>query len=338
MTKQRNYSQKHYRISIPKTGLYRIDYNTLINAGIPLGSINPKNFQLFCKGEEQYITINGESDNVFNPTDYIEFYAKKNDASFDSIAYSSSRIPNPYIALFNDTNYVFLTWNNSISNKRMAFETDVNFTGYTATNYYYSEKVDVYTNDYSVGNTFLDVISDPRYVVGEGLGKFITKGQSTQSNFGNLNVYQSASLPVYLKASFSGVTTEYIPGINFDHQLKFDYIDNTGSVINLNDTTFLGISQFLIEKQITSNKLQNTSLLKITSQANSLITVNNTTNVHYLYIKYPKIPDFLNSNEQSFFVDNTSGFVKTFLDIQNVNVGSASRNHKRGFIFNNGAV
>lgn len=30
-----NYSQKHYRISIPKTGLYRIDYNTLINAGIP---------------------------------------------------------------------------------------------------------------------------------------------------------------------------------------------------------------------------------------------------------------------------------------------------------------
>ena len=32
-----NYSQKHYRISIPKTGLYRIDYTTLINAGIPLG-------------------------------------------------------------------------------------------------------------------------------------------------------------------------------------------------------------------------------------------------------------------------------------------------------------
>ncbi|MBP8034491.1 MAG: hypothetical protein KAZ71_07820, partial [Bacteroidia bacterium] len=318
-----NYSQKHYRISIPKTGLYRIDYNTLINAGIPLGSINPKNFQLFCKGEEQYITINGESDNVFNPTDYIEFYAKKNDASFDSIAYSSSRIPNPYIALFNDTNYVFLTWNNSISNKRMAVETDVNFSGYTATNYFYSEKVDIYKSEYSVGTTFLEVISDPRYVIGEGYGKFIAKGQSTQSNFGNLNVYQSASLPVYLKASFSGVTTEYIPGINFDHQLKFDYIDNTGSVINLNDTTFLGISQFLIEKQITSNKLQNTSLLKITSQANPLITVTNTTNVHYLYIKYPKIPDFLNSNEQSFFVDNTSGFVKTFLDIQNVNVGSS---------------
>ena len=72
-----NYSQKHYRISIPKTGLYKIDYTTLINSGIPISIINPKNFQLFIKGEEQYITVNGENDNVFNTTDYIEFYAKK---------------------------------------------------------------------------------------------------------------------------------------------------------------------------------------------------------------------------------------------------------------------
>lgn len=318
-----NYSQKHYRISIPKTGLYRIDYNTLINAGIPLGSINPKNFQLFCKGDEQYININGESDGVFNPTDYIEFYAKKNDASFDSIAYTSSQIPNPYIALFNDTNYVFLTWNNSVNNKRMTIETDVNFTGYTATNYFYSEKIDIYKDNYSLGNTFLDVISDPRYVVGEGYGRFINKGQSTQTNFGNLNVYQSSSLPVYLKTSYSGVTVDYIPGITYDHQLKFDYVDNTGSTVNLNDTTFSGISQLLIKKQITSDKLQNSSLFKVTSVANAFITVNNTTNVHYLYLKYPQIPDFLNTNEQTIFIDNSTSSVKTFLDIQNVNVGSS---------------
>ena len=74
-----NYTQKHYKLNIPKTGLYRIDYNTLVNSGIPLASINPKNFQLFIKGQEQYITINGEADNVFNTNDYIEFFGKKND-------------------------------------------------------------------------------------------------------------------------------------------------------------------------------------------------------------------------------------------------------------------
>ena len=57
-----NYGQKHYKISIPSTGLYRINYNTLINSGIPVSSINPKNFQLFIKGQEQYININDESD------------------------------------------------------------------------------------------------------------------------------------------------------------------------------------------------------------------------------------------------------------------------------------
>jgi hypothetical protein len=331
-----NYSQKHYRISIPKTGLYRINYSTLINAGIPLGSINPKNFQLYCKGEEQYITVSGESDDVFNSTDYIEFYAKKNDASFDSILYTTSRIPNPYVSLFNDTNYVFLTWNSSINNKRMLEETDVNFIGYTATNYIYSEKIEVYKNNYANGTTFVDdAITDPRYINTEGYGNFINKGQSIQTNFGNLNVYQSPLLPVFIKTAYSGTTINYSSGISYDHQLKLDILDNSGILNNLNDTTFFGKEQFFIEKKITSNLLQNNSYLKLTSINNPSIIPNNTTNVNYLYLKYPQIPDFLNTNEQSFFVDNSSSGIKTFLDIQNVNVAGSQvilydlTNHKK---------
>jgi hypothetical protein len=316
-----NYSQKHYRISIPKTGLYRIDYTTLINAGIPLGSINPKNFQLFCKGQEQYININGESDNIFNPGDYIEFYAKKNDASFDSVVYSS-RIPNPYYALFNDTNYVFLTWNNSINNKRVFIETDVNFTSYSPASYFYSEKVEAYRNNYSLGEQFVgDAISDPRYVNGEGYGKFINKGQSIQTSFGFLNVYPS-SLPAYIKVSYSGTTINYNTGISFDHQLKVDYLNNASNFVNLNDTTFFGIKQMFISKQIVANQLQNNSAIKVTSENNPSIITNNQTNIHYVYLKYPQIPDFLNTSEQHFFVDNSTS-VKTFIDIQNVNVGSS---------------
>jgi hypothetical protein len=195
-----NYSQKHYRINIPSTGLYRINYTTLINAGIPLASINPKNFQLFIKGEEQYISINNESDDVFNSTDYIEFFAKKNDGVFDSLAYTNiDRLPNPYIALFNDTNYAYLTWNNSISNKRIISETDINFSGYTPSNYFYSEKIEAYTNSYSNGYPAYDGIFDPRYIKAEGYGITINKGNATQTNFGNINVFQSPSLPVYIK-------------------------------------------------------------------------------------------------------------------------------------------
>ena len=323
-----NYSQKYYRISIPNTGLYRINYTTLVNSGIPVTSINPKNFQLFIKGQEQYINVNDESDNVFNTTDYIEFYAKKNDASFDSIAYENiTRLPNPYFALFNDTNYAYLSWNTSISNKRVQYETDINFSPYTATNYVYTEKIEAYNSNYSLGRTFLDVISDPRYVVGEGYGKTITRGGTQQTNYSNLNVYPSASLPVYIKTSYSGASERNIvPIANFDHQVTLEYINNLGNNVVLNDTTFFGFSQLYTEKQITSDQLQNTSQIVVNSINNPLLssipTQVHSTNVHYIYLKYPQVPDFLNSSEQHFFVDNSTG-LKTFLDIQNVNVGAS---------------
>ncbi|MBI3519140.1 MAG: hypothetical protein HY062_07260 [Bacteroidetes bacterium] len=321
-----DYSQKYYRISIPKTGLYRVNYNALINAGIPLGSLNPKNFQVFIKGEEQYISINGESDNVFNPTDYIEFFARKNDAyGLDSTAYYNiTRLPNPYIALYNDTNAAYLTWNASVTNKRIITETDVNFTGYTPTPYFYSEKIAAYKSDYSLGTTYLEVISDPRYVKGEGFGYPLNKGESIQAAFGNLNVYSSSSLPVYIKSSFSG-TSEYASlGYNYDHEIKIDYLDNSGSTVTLNDTTFYGIDQLLVEKQITADRLQNTSFIKVTNATPAFTTNNiNSAMVHYIYLKYPQLPDFLNSSEQQLFINDNPTLPKTYLDLQNVTVGTS---------------
>jgi hypothetical protein len=217
---------------------------------------------------------------------------------------------------------VFLTWNNSINNKRVFIETDVNFTSYSPASYFYSEKVEAYRNNYSLGEQFVgDAISDPRYVNGEGYGKFINKGQSIQTSFGFLNVYPS-SLPAYIKVSYSGTTINYNTGISFDHQLKVDYLNNASNFVNLNDTTFFGIKQMFISKQIVANQLQNNSAIKVTSENNPSIITNNQTNIHYVYLKYPQIPDFLNTSEQHFFVDNSTS-VKTFIDIQNVNVGSS---------------
>jgi hypothetical protein len=318
-----NFSQVYYKISVPKTGLYKIDYATLVNSGVPITSINPKNFQLFIRGQEQYITVSGESDNVFNSTDYIEFFAKKNDGLIDSLAYTDiNRLPNPYVPLFNDTTYAYLTWNNLFTNKRFAIESDVNFTGYTPANYFYSEKVEAYKSSYSLGNVIAGSISDPRYVTGEGYGESIGKGGSKQTSFGNLNVYQSA-LPVYIKTSYSGTSENGNWGINYDHQIQLDFFDNNGVYQTIHDTTFYGFKQVNIAKQITANQLQNTSLIRLSSVNNPLFTsTNNSTNLHYLYLKYPQKTDFLNTSEQTFFVDDDLTSPKTFLDIQNVTVGS----------------
>ena len=69
-----NYSQDYYKIKIAQNGVYRIDSTTLANAGIPLSAINPKNIQIFNKGVQQYIYVEGESDNVFNESNAPSFF------------------------------------------------------------------------------------------------------------------------------------------------------------------------------------------------------------------------------------------------------------------------
>ena len=127
-----NYSQQYYKFKISETGIYRIDSTTLANSGIPLSTINPQNIQIFAKGQELPILIEGESDGVFNGSDYIEFYAEKNDGWFDEDFYSgAANHPNPYYSLINDTINYFITWNNLTTNNRLIVETDTAFSLYT---------------------------------------------------------------------------------------------------------------------------------------------------------------------------------------------------------------
>lgn len=317
-----NYSQKHYRISISKTGLYRIDSMTLANSGIPLATIDPRNFQLFIKGQEQHIYVKGESDNVFNSSDYIEFFAEKNDCRFDSAAYYNIlRLPNPYVALYNDTNYAYLTWNASISNKRMIPETDTAFTGYTPADYFWADRVTSFSSHYSTGDIASGLLEDPRNITGEGFGVSVgmQSGNVVSSNSSQL-VYQSSTLPVYIQASYSGSSFDPPSGANYDHHIRVSYYDNTGNTVTLNDTTFYGYKQFLIERQITSNQLQGNSYVSVTNvndPALSSIAGNQKNTTHYIRIRYPQKTDFGGASEQVFYLDDAAA-PKSYLNIASV--------------------
>ena len=95
-----DYSQKYYEIKVAENGIYRISFANLISAGIPVNSIDPRTFQVFGRGKQVAIFIQGELDNSFDPSDYIEFYAEKNDDWLDEELYKgSSNHPNPFITV-----------------------------------------------------------------------------------------------------------------------------------------------------------------------------------------------------------------------------------------------
>jgi hypothetical protein len=165
-----NYSQKYYRIKVWNDGVYRIPWTALSTAIPELAGTDPRNVQLFGRGQEQFIHVEGEADGTWNDGDYIEFFGRKNDGWLDARLYANpaSEQSNPYYSMFTDTAVYFLTWNTSLSNRRFSNETDQNFTAYTAAPYFTQEIVSQQTGTYYFGKTDFNNSTDPEYTEGEG--------------------------------------------------------------------------------------------------------------------------------------------------------------------------
>ena len=126
-----NFSQPYYKIPVSKSGIYRISQTDLIAAGVPIGSIDPRRINLYHRGVEQAIFIQGQVDAVFDPADFIEFYGQRNDGTLDIDLYSpGSSQPHSYYNLYSDTAAYFLTWNPMpVPGKRMTSFFEVNSSG-----------------------------------------------------------------------------------------------------------------------------------------------------------------------------------------------------------------
>lgn len=60
------FNQAYYKIPIAKDSIYRLTFADLVNAGFPTGAVDPRRIQLFHRGVEQAIYVEGESDATFD--------------------------------------------------------------------------------------------------------------------------------------------------------------------------------------------------------------------------------------------------------------------------------
>jgi hypothetical protein len=108
-------NQKYFKITLNNTGIYRIDYFNLISAAtemrLDLSTVNPKKWQIFHNGVEIPIYVAGEQDNIFNSSDFIEFYSTPNDGKLDNDLYSSPDFnANPSRSIISDSSVFYLTF------------------------------------------------------------------------------------------------------------------------------------------------------------------------------------------------------------------------------------
>ena len=161
------FTQQYYKIPVGKDGVYKLNFAALQSAGFPAATVDPQKIQLFHRGEEQSIYIEGEGDGLFDPSDFIEFYGQRNDGTLDVGLYENATDqPHALYNLYSDTTAYFLTIGSAPGKRIPTFYED-NTGGLIAETFHIDEKTLVLTSQYATGLDYGE-IQKTSFGMGEG--------------------------------------------------------------------------------------------------------------------------------------------------------------------------
>jgi hypothetical protein len=310
-----NYNQKYFRIDVWRDSVYRIDYNTINQAftqiGLSVTQFNPRGFQIYGRGSEVAVFINGESDGSFDQGDYIEFYAKKNDGWYDAKLYSDPRHqPNPYYSLFNDTASYYLSYTTLLNGKRMSIENGTNFSTYSEVPYFLKYSEINFNSNYYLG--FLDSygIGKAEYTEGEGwVGGAFNKGYSYTQNISTSNAYISGP-QTEIEVCTQGRSAP-------THHLQIQF---PGQTI---DTIFSGYPVIRTNVQV-PNSLLGASTTPVTIHSLASATEENYQSISYFKLVYPHTLNLENTSTYKMYLPVFGALPNAVLKINAANLASTA--------------
>ncbi|GAB4030736.1 putative type IX secretion system sortase PorU2 [Spirosoma gilvum] len=269
-------TQSYAKISIREDGVYRVNYAELMSAGFSIGSISPKNFQLFHRGRELAIEVVGEEDGRFDPTDYIQFYAEKNKGELDSLVYYRTQRANPYQSLFSDETFYFLTVGVKPGLRLPSFVAKQ--TEQTPEPYHFEQQVTAFTNQYSFNNSIglVPPVQQSYFEEGEGwTSNYIGPDSAARFTITFQNRVVDTKLPPTFEFQINGRS-------NNNHQIWYALQDG-----NPIDTLTIGpFSPKNIRLSLTENAIKNESVL-LKTQSIKLSTYD-WYSMTYLKVVYPQ--------------------------------------------------
>jgi len=81
-----------WRIPVAADGLYRLSYETLAGAGVPVAATAPSAFHLLWRGQEVALQEEGAGDGAFDPGDSFLFYGEKFHGSVQDEKYTDENV------------------------------------------------------------------------------------------------------------------------------------------------------------------------------------------------------------------------------------------------------
>jgi hypothetical protein len=317
-----NYSQKYYQFKIVNEGIYRIDYQTLINSGINPSEFNSANMQVFGKDREIPLIVFDGGDNLFNNADdFFLFYAERNDGWLDSILYESPyTIGNPGYSIFSDTISYFFTWNPSGNGSRYTVESDNSFSNYPVLSYVFGKAENYSTMDYNIG--YVDGIQLSQFTAGEGYFSGLwngTNGFTNQLSLLTPNVSTDPGAPQAVFHGKSNSNSNAISDSTGNHHLRwligpFDFV--------LVDTIFDGYKQIITNRNVPLNMLSPAGTTHTNFNiVNDLGAVTDYQSFSYMSLYYPRTLNSSGMNKDKFWIRN-QGQQKLHINLTNTGISS----------------
>ncbi|CAN5269909.1 hypothetical protein BH23BAC1_BH23BAC1_37540 [soil metagenome] len=312
-----DFNQTYFKIPTAEDGIYRLSYNDLLSSGFPVNTVDPRRIQLFHRGKEQAIFIQGQEDAQINPGDFIEFYGQKNDGTSDAELYNpSSAQPHQYYSLFSDTTAYFLTWRlTSTPGKRMSSFIEANVGGLPAEPYHLDHKLLVLASDYAPGRVYPEGTNEEtvlsQFDFGEGwTGPRIRKEQSADYTLVGINRIFTAGTKPVLEILLTGRN-------NRPHNVAIQVGSSLSALRNLTDVTFNYYNNHLVQREVEWSDISGNGDLVVRVLVNGFPDVEaDFASVSYIKVTYPQQTDFGGSNRKFFEITPKSSG-KSYVEFQN---------------------
>ncbi|MFZ6012378.1 MAG: C25 family cysteine peptidase, partial [Bacteroidota bacterium] len=303
-------SQAYFKIPVAKDGLYKVTYADLQAAGFPVGAADPTRFQLFHRGVEQAIYVEGESDAQFDASDFIEFYGRKNDGTLDKELYQPTTAhPHTYYNLYSDTTAYFLTIASSPGKRMVSFQEDN--TGLPAETHHVDEKLMVLKDQYAGGINYGDV-QNTYFDLGEG--------------WTGAQVVQTQSVDYVLDNILLGVTTAGLPSLELmlvgrgqmEHAAEVYVGTGLRLAANIN---FSGFNTYQQTIPLEWPDIAADGKLTVRIKVVGIGGLPDRLSASYLKLTYPQEMNAANAAEKIFILAPNAGD-KSYIEIQNPAAGT----------------
>lgn len=240
--------QQYFKVNIGADGIYQLKRNDLLTDGFPAASIDPRRIQLFHRGVEQAIHIEGQGDGVFGSTDFLEFYGRRADGSTDTDLYTTpGNQPHTFYNLFSDSSAYFLTYRlDNTNGLRMEEFAENNVSGIPQEEYFLEEHLQLFTTSYneglSYGSTNETILS--QYDAFEGwVGTFASAGSTLTATIENIdNTFETGIKPT-LDIQLTG-------GNNNNHAIEILIGPTSTALRSMGIVNFSGDENFTFQSEI----------------------------------------------------------------------------------------